>query len=181
LTLPASIRINAQFPFPSLVQATGPVTITKSKGIWTVGFQIANLASLPAGFNPANALVLVYNTLTQTFQQTTIAGLLLASTVTPTTVSFAQSPYAVLPTDTFLLVDPSGGPIEIDLPASALRSGAYLSIKDSTGNAQTNNITIKPSGSETADSYTNSAPLKINSKFGGFKLAPRTLGYAIAP
>ena len=37
-SLPANIRVNAAFPFPALITATGPVTLSKSNGIWTVGF-----------------------------------------------------------------------------------------------------------------------------------------------
>ena len=36
--LPARIRVNATFPFPALVQGSGPVTVSKANGIWTIGF-----------------------------------------------------------------------------------------------------------------------------------------------
>jgi hypothetical protein len=35
--LPANIRVNAAFPFPSLVQGSGPITVAKNNGIWTIG------------------------------------------------------------------------------------------------------------------------------------------------
>jgi hypothetical protein len=75
MTLPASIRINAQFPFPSLVSSSGPITITKSNGIWTVGLQINNLAPVPNGTPASQLEVMVYNVSTQTLQQTLVSSL----------------------------------------------------------------------------------------------------------
>jgi len=46
MTLPANIRVNAQLPFPSLVYGSGPITIAKQNGIWTVGFSIAAFGSV---------------------------------------------------------------------------------------------------------------------------------------
>ena len=43
--LPANIRVNASFPFPSLVSGTGPVTISKANGVWSIGFSMAVLTS----------------------------------------------------------------------------------------------------------------------------------------
>lgn len=41
MALPARLRVNAAFPFPALVQGSGPVTVSKSNGIWTIGFTAA--------------------------------------------------------------------------------------------------------------------------------------------
>lgn len=46
MTLPANIRVNAAFPFPSLVQGSGPITIYKVNGVWTVGFNSGLLGTL---------------------------------------------------------------------------------------------------------------------------------------
>lgn len=56
-----------------------------------------------------------------------------------------SSPYVVLSTDQFLGVDCSGGPITIQLP-NAPSAGRVFYIKDSTGNANTNNITVTTVG-----------------------------------
>lgn len=102
--------------------------------------------------------------------------------ITGTPVAFAQSPYPVKATaDLVLYVDTSGGAVEIDLPASAARLGLPLTIKDVTGNAASNNITIKPNGAETIDGYTNGNPLLVSAAYGGFRLNPRTSSYTIAP
>jgi hypothetical protein len=183
MTLPANIRVNMGAPFPSLVKGSGPVTIAKNHGIWTVGLSFAGLASLTVGTDPTQMQVLVWNNLTKTFQQTTIAALQSAGLLT-TTVTAAMSPYTPLVTDFFLLVDTSGGPVEIDLPLAVQRGGIALSIKDVAGSAAVNNITIKPQGApanETIDNYTNAAPLKINANYGAFRLLPLADKYIIAP
>jgi hypothetical protein len=102
--------------------------------------------------------------------------------VAGTSVTVVMSPYTPTTADTVLYVDTSGGPITILLQASADRNGMPLSIKDVTGNAAANNITVKPSGAETIDlTYTNAAPLVIAGDFGGYRLNPRTLSYTLAP
>lgn len=99
-----------------------------------------------------------------------------------TSIAFANSPYSVTNADTVLYVDTSGGAITILLQASAARNGVPLSIKDVTGNAAANNITVKPVAGETIDTtYTNGAPLAINADFSGYRLNPRTLSYTLAP
>lgn len=101
--------------------------------------------------------------------------------ISGTSIAFAASPYQVLPSDSVLYVNTSGGPIEIDLQLSISRGGVSLTIKDVTGSAAANNITIKPNGSETIDGYTNAEPLLVSANFGGFRLNPITSGYVIAP
>lgn len=98
--------------------------------------------------------------------------------VTATAITVAQSPYAVKNTDSFLAVDTVGGPIQILLQAQALRLGVPLSIKDVTGHAAANNITITPNGIETVDSL---APYPINADFGGIRIVPEVGGYTVAP
>lgn len=61
------------------------------------------------------------------------------TTLTYTNVN--TSPYVVLPTDDYLSVDSSGGPIAIELPDAATLGKTYV-IKDRTGTADTNAITI---------------------------------------
>lgn len=102
-------------------------------------------------------------------------------TISPTPVNPGISPYTPIQTDTVLYVDTSAGPVQINLAPSANRLGVPLTIKDVSGNAASNNITIKPNGSETLDGYTNGNPLLINANFGGFRINPRTSSYTIAP
>ncbi len=180
MTLPANIRVNVSAPFPAVVRASAPVTISRQNGIWTVGFSIANLVQFPPGGDPTQAYLLVYNAVNNVFQKISISGL--TSTNPPATiVTHANSPYAPLATDTFLLVDTTGGAVEIDMPLAANRNGISLAIKDDKGNAAVNNITIKPTAPETIDGFTNAAPLVINANYDGVNLRPATAHYVIAP
>ena len=93
-------------------------------------------------------------------------------------VNFAMSPYAVLATDTVLLVDTSGGAVTINMMASGARGGVELTIKDDTGNAVANPISVVPSGAETVDGL---APYLIDGPFAAVKFIPQAGGYAVAP
>ena len=66
----------------------------------------------------------------------------------PYTVSAATDVAAVL------LADTSSAAVSITLPASLNNGGFYCFVKDVNGNAQTNNITINRSGSDTIDGDT---------------------------
>lgn len=60
-------------------------------------------------------------------------------------VTFGLSPYTVTATDYFISCDTSGGPITILAP-NAPTTGDQFIIKDRTGNALTNNITLTTVG-----------------------------------
>lgn len=66
-----------------------------------------------------------------------------AGTYTYTNVS--TTPYVVLTTDVYISVDASGGVRTIQLP-NAATSGQFFVIKDRTGSAATNNITVTTVG-----------------------------------
>jgi hypothetical protein len=93
------------------------------------------------------------------------------------TTLVAASTYVPLITDAFLLVD-YGGAVTINLPAASARNGYPLTIKDTGGNAQTNNITINRSGSDTIETFTS---LVISSAWGGYVLYPVTGGWILRP
>jgi len=65
---------------------------------------------------------------------------------TPRNIAFADSPYAVALTDHVLLVDTTGGPVVINLPA--ISDGRELRVADS-GNAGVSNVTINAGGGDT--------------------------------
>src|SRR5438270_790072 len=60
------------------------------------------------------------------------------------------TPYVPLVTDALLLVN-DAAPVAINLPTAASRAGYPLTIKDKSGAAHTNNITITPNGAETIE------------------------------
>lgn len=95
--------------------------------------------------------------------------------ITPTIVNFAMSPYSALVTDYLILVDTSGGAVVINLGAAAGRGNKEITIKDSSGNAATNNVTINRNGADTIDGLT---ALTLASDFDSATLAPKTGGYA---
>lgn len=91
-------------------------------------------------------------------------------TYTRTSVNNAASPYSVLSTDQIIAVDCSGGIVELRLPAiSALSDNKKTyTIVDETGNAGTNNITVKPdsaSGDSILDQTFASGGLIMNTNF----------------
>ena len=67
-----------------------------------------------------------------------------------TTVA-SSFPYTVAEGDYVILVEGTGSPRTINLPAKANHAGRVLIIKDATGNASSNNIEMDPNGSETID------------------------------
>jgi len=80
-----------------------------------------------------------------------------AVAVAYTNVTHALSPYTVLVTDDYLSVDCSGGVVTLNFPNAPTANKLWI-VKDRTGNAATNNITITtPGGTVTFDggiSYT---------------------------
>ena len=63
--------------------------------------------------------------------------------------------------NTTYLVDVSGGPVTITLPAPA--ANTYVVIKDSEGTSETNTLTIAPKGAEKIDGV--AANLLVQSNF----------------
>lgn len=91
----------------------------------------------------------------------------------PTSVTFAMSPYNVQAADRVLLVDTSGGAISIVLPAAASRGGLDLEVKDITGNADPNNITVTFASGGTMDGRNQ---VVINNPYGYFRFNPIAAG-----
>ena len=115
----------------------------------------------------------------EAFEQ--IVGLpffIVPTSIVPTNIAFSDSPYTVLDTDVALYVDTAGGAIIIDLQAQAARIGVQLIVKDITGHAAANPISLVANGSEKTDSF---ATYPINADFGGVQLNPLTGGYTVAP
>lgn len=182
MTLPANIRVNTSVPFPALVKGSGPITITKVNGIWTVGFsfsqittQIPSLSSFPTDY------VLVYDSIAQTYFKMSLAVFTALITNTYRIVTVAGD-VAVVSTDRIILLNKTvGAATNIVLPTSASRNGAPITVKDYKGDANTNNATFVPSGTETIDGFspanaiTNGSAL-IDINYGKKTLYPLTAG-----
>lgn len=76
MTVAENARINTQLPFPALVAGSGPVTIAKNSGIWTVGFNIAILGNnTPLLASLATDYLIFYDAIGQQFQNVSLAQL----------------------------------------------------------------------------------------------------------
>lgn len=100
----------------------------------------------------------------------------LPKTVVTTAVTAAMSPYTPTNSDAYLMVNTTGGAVQILMQAAAARAGLPLTIKDANGNSDVNAITVTPSGAETVDGL---APYLIDSKFSAVRFAPKTGGYFV--
>ena len=169
MSLPAALRVNANLNFPATVRGSGPVTIAKANGIWTVGFTIAQLAPMPAG-DPATRLVLIYDLTTQTFMQTTISNLIATATSGLRIVTAAGAVVIVATDQTILVNKTVGAATDINLPTSASRAGVPVIVKDYKGDAGTNNIRFVANGVETLDGLSQAAADAIG-------LTKITMGY----
>ena len=87
MTLPANIRVNTPVPFPALVTGSGPVTVAKVNGVWTLGFSVSSfgIQNPPPLANWATDYALVYDSAAKQFLQVpiqTFAGRVLLNTLT---------------------------------------------------------------------------------------------------
>lgn len=90
-----------------------------------------------------------------------------------TPITFAMSPYTVLATDRILLVNTSAGAVTINMMPAAARNGLDLEIKDDTGNAATNAISVVANGAETIDTF---ATYLIDAPFAAVTFLPKPPG-----
>ena len=78
MTAPANIRVNLNAPFPALVTGSGPVTVGKQNGIWTVGFNMAQLGiqNPPATTSLPTDFALVYDSIVGQFIDVPLGSIL---------------------------------------------------------------------------------------------------------
>jgi hypothetical protein len=124
----------------SLLVGAGTATIT-NLGVATNG-------QLPIGSTGADP-VLATLTAGSGISITNGAGsITIASTAVAlnyTNVNHAASPYTVLTTDQYISVDCSAGTVQLNFPNSPTSKEFWI-VKDRTGNASTNNITLTTAG-----------------------------------
>jgi hypothetical protein len=91
-------------------------------------------------------------------------------------ITFADSPYTVQPTDYYISADTSGGAITVNFPDAPTENTSYI-IKDRTGDASINNITVKSlSGVTTVDE---AASKPIAGNYGAMQLLYHSGNYEI--
>lgn len=179
MTLPVSIRVNVRAPFPTQVKGSGFESISKANGVWTLGPNYLMLApSLTV--KPTQVLAL-QDSLTGIFTQISAASMA-ASALSAYRVIATPGAQSVLSTDVVLLFQKtSSGASALTLPSSADRLGAPVLIKDLTGDANSNNITIVPASGETIDGFSASDAVAngvavISTNYGAMQLYPLTSG-----
>lgn len=179
MTLPASIRVNVPAPFPTRVKGAAFIEVNKSNGVWTIEPDYLALGENVV-VKPTQVLAL-QDSLTGAWSWVGAASFVSAALTTYREITTAGS-VDVLSTDVVLLFDKSSsGASTVNLPASATRAGAPVIIKDLTGDANTNNITIVPSGTETIDGFSASAAAAngiavVSIDYGSMWLVPLTSG-----
>lgn len=145
MTLPASIRVNASFPFPSLVTGSGPIAVGKQNGIWTVSLNLNAVARVQTVPDPLNTYSLVFDPITGVFSLLVIGAIVNSGKSVKTLVG-AQSPYAPLPSDDVLLIN--AVPFTVNVNWS--QRVKPLRVVDITGNASVATpITITPAAGQT--------------------------------
>lgn len=147
MSLPANIRINAIVSFPSRAVGSGPITVRKANGVFTVGYDVSGYPLLNPPFDPTTKRVFVWDPVTNLFYNLSVAALfssVLSGSVIKVT---AAGTVTVGPSTTAVLIAKSvASPTPIVLPSIAVREGLALHISDVNGNG--GDITITPDGSE---------------------------------
>lgn len=173
---PPAVRVNAGAPFPVLVEGSGPITVTKANGIWTIGYDVSGYPLLNPAFDPTSKYVLVFDPVTGLFYNLTIANLF-ASVLTGSVLHVtAAGTVTVGPGHTAVLIEkaaPSATPII--LPSILVRSGLPLHVADINGNGSGD---VTPLGAEKIMGVTGAAawPFQSNGLGMGaaFTLTPST-------
>ena len=154
MTLPASIRVNTQANFPTLVYGSGPIVIGKANGIWTVGWTMAPLGvQVPLPANYATDYLIVWDAQTNTFFRMSIAGLIASLGIDTGAVRLQR-----LVVTTPIVVSGSDAIINCNvpvaaactLPPAAARGGVPLTFKD-MGQANAHHITLTAAPGDTID------------------------------
>jgi hypothetical protein len=173
MATPARIRVNTAFPFPSLVNGSGPVTISKQQGIWTVGYSVVAFATqVPPPQNYPTDYVLMYDSVANRYFNMSITALVSAAQTSITAGARTQrsittSPIVIMTNDQILNCA-IGTVATCALPTAASRIGVPLTFKD-LGQASAHNITISPSGGDTIDGL---ASIKLTNNFQTLTLVP---------
>jgi hypothetical protein len=155
MTLPANVRANTGVPFPALVLPSGPITLAKNNGVWTIGFTINAFGSqVPLVGNYPTDFLLAWDSVNQTFFKVSITNLISTLAIT-TGVARVQrtttvTPIVVSGTDQIISCNISSGPAACTLPSAVSRAGVPLTFKD-LGQAAAHNITLTAAGADTID------------------------------
>lgn len=181
MTLPANIRVNVSALFPVRAQGAGFIAVSKANGIYTIRADYTLLAPILGVADLTTKELVVLDLATGQYNTITAAALIAAGTGTYRLV-IAAGDVTILSSDVTILLNKTvGAATNIVLPTSASRNGLPVTVKDYKGDANTNNITFVPSGTETIDGFspavaiTNGLAL-IDINYGKKTLYPLTSG-----
>lgn len=166
MSIPANVRVNIGAPFPSQVKGNpqGLIAVQKANGIWTVTLNYGAFAPSPIINDPANSVLLVYNTVTRVYSLVPVAQ---ASASLKYVSLVAAGPYAALPADDVILVKFTPMAITVDWSQRV----KPLRVVDAKGDAGANNITITPTLGQTQLAQVNYV-YTIDNNGGSIKLTP---------
>jgi hypothetical protein len=173
LTLPANVRVNANVPFPSLVIGSGPITLSKTFGIWTIGFSIANLPVQPGPVNLSTDFLIVYDSISGNFFSLPLSTLISSARPQRSITGVGNLP--ITAADQILNVNPGPG-LNITIPLASTRGGVPLTFKKTGGSP----FTLTATGPDTLEGL---ASILVNT--GTVTLVPyndgvnNALGYAL--
>lgn len=176
MSLPANIRVNTSAPFPSLVTASGPVTLAKANGIWKIGLSVAMLGVENVS-NPATTYLLLYDSVAGNWFKIPLSSLPITGARVQRSITGAGN-LPIASTDQILNVNAAVPGLIIAIPLAVTRTGgAPLTFNFIPGSSP---FTLTATGPDTLDGQ---ASLVLNS--GGVTLTPYTdgvnnaLGYAV--
>jgi len=155
MTLPANIRFNTAVPFPALVLGSGPVTISKNNGIWTIGFTITAFGTqVPLPGNYPTDFLMGWDAVNLTFFKVSITNLIsslnIQSGAARAQRTTTLTPITVAGSDSIISCNVSSGPAACTLPSAASRLGVPVTFKD-LGQATAHPITLTAAGGDTID------------------------------
>ncbi len=124
---PPKIRVSTQVPFPAMVRGSGPVTIAKASGVWTVGFSVAGLNSIaPPIASYATDFLFGWDTVNKQFFQISLTNVLAVPVTSPPVTETLA--YAVGQSDSSIILNNAGG-VTLTLPAAAQTAGRWLYVR----------------------------------------------------
>ncbi len=155
MSLPANIRVNVRAPFPTRVQGSAFISVSKANGVWTIS---PNYLTLAQNINVSPTQVIALQDEITGVWSFIGAALFASSALSSYRVVTTAGAVTILSTDLVILLEKSpSGASTINLPASATRAGAPITVKDLTGDANTNNVTFVPFTGETIDGFSAAA------------------------
>lgn len=178
MNIPANIRVNVSFPFPALVTASGPVSLAKLNGIWTIGLSVGLLGvQIPPIGNYPTDYILVWDDVTKTWFKMPLSALPTGGGgggTARTQRLVVASPIVIAPTDQIINCN-IPATAACALPQASTRLGSALTFKD-MGQASAHPITLSPFAGDTIDG---GGAIVLNNNRQGVTLVPYNDGTSV--